>query len=256
MSLRLPALLVILLAIAGPLRAESLVVALSSERIAIASNFTGADLALFGSIERDAATISRSGSYDVVITVRGPRGSVVVREKQAWGPLWLNQDQRKYIAIPAFIAVLSNRSLELIASPELREKLHIGVATLVPPQGEKGRAFDAEEPDFRAALIRLRRSQKLFGDNDKAVSFFGNNLFRTNITIPGTVPLGNYAVDVALFSDGARLTTGAAAFTVVKSGVEQSFTAASRDQALGYGLATSMIAVLVGWLASVVFRRD
>ena len=255
MKLRLPALLA-LLASTGPVLGETLAVALSSERIAIASNFTGAELALFGSIERDAATISRSGSYDVVVTVRGPRGSVVVREKQPWGPLWLNLDQRKYIAIPAFIAVLSNRSLELIASPELREKLHIGVATLVPSQADKSRAIDNAEPDFRAALIRLRRSQKLFGDNDKAVSFFGNNLFRSNIIIPGTVPLGNYAVDVALFSDGVRLTTGAVAFTVVKSGVEQSFTAASRDQALAYGLATSVIAMLVGWLASVMFRRD
>ena len=236
--------------------AETLVVALSTERIGITSNFTGADLALFGSIERDANTIARAGNYDIVVTVLGPRGSVVVREKKNWGPLWLNLDQRKYIAIPAFIAVLSNRTLETIASPQTRAKLHIGIETLVPPQGDKNRVYDGDEPNFRDALIRLRRSQKLFDDNGKAVSFFGSNLFRANIRIPGTVPLGRYSVEVALFADGSRLTSNATAFNVIKRGVEQQFTKASRDYGLAYGLATSVIALFVGWLASVIFRRD
>lgn len=256
MRARLAVLAFALLLAGGAARAETMVATLSTERIAITSNFTGAELAVFGAIERDGTTISRAGSYDIVVTVRGPRGLVVVRGKKHWGLFWLNLDQRKYIAVPSFISILSNRPLEMIASPETRAKLHLGIDNLVVPQADKARDKDPEEPDFRSALARLRREQKLFGENGKAVSFLGNNLFRTSIRLPGGAPLGAYDVDVALFSDGIQLARTSAAFTVIKSGVEQTITDASRTNALGYGLATGALALLLGWLATVVFRRD
>ena len=240
----------------APAQAESLVATLSSDRIAITSNFTGAELTIFGAIERDALTIARSGHYDITITVRGPRGLVNVREKKQWGPFWLNLNQRKYIAVPAFISILTNRPLEAIASPEIQAKLRLGVENLVTPQGDKNQRIDTEEPDFRAALIRLRREQKLFGENGKAVTFFGNNLFRSALRVPGSAPLGNYDVDVSLFADGVPLAKTSTSFTVIKSGAEQTITDASRADAAGYGIGTAGLAVLLGWLATLVFRRD
>ena len=244
------------LCLAMPVRAETILTALSSDRISITSNFTGAELAVFGAIERDAVTIARPGTYDVVVTVRGPRGAVSVREKKQFGPFWLNLSQRKYIATPSFISVLSNRPLEEISSPAVRAKLHLGIENLVIPQGDRSKEFDGEEPDFRNALIRLRREQKLFGENGRAISFLGNNLFRTAIRIPGGAPLGNYDVDVALLSDGVPLAKTNAAFTVIKSGVEQTISAAARSEALGYGLGAGALALVLGWLATVIFRRD
>lgn len=242
--------------LASSAQAESLVASLSSDTIAITSNFTGAELTLFGAIERDALTISRSANYDVVVSVRGPRGLVNVREKKQWGPFWLNLNQRKYIAVPAYISILTNRPLETIASPELRARLHMGVENLVTPQGDKNQSVDAEEPGFRAALIRLRREQKLFGENGKAVTFFGANLFRSTLRMPGGAPLGNYDVDVALFADGVPLAKTSTSFTVIKSGAEQTITDASRNQAAGYGIGTAALALLLGWLATLIFRRD
>ena len=46
------------------------------------------------------------------------------------------------------------------------------------------------------------------------------------------------------------------AFEVVKVGFEQFVAVAARDYGLLYGLATAMMALLTGWFASVVFRRD
>ena len=43
---------------------------------------------------------------------------------------------------------------------------------------------------------------------------------------------------------------------VAKSGFEQVVTAAAREHGVLYGLATAMMALATGWLASVVFRRD
>ena len=247
----------LLLATCGA-QAETLTTTLSSEKVGIASNFTGAEIAVFGQINRDGGTVARAAGYDVVVSVRGPKGTVVVREKKpfALGLFWLNLDQRKYIAIPAFISVLSNRPLSEISTPELRARWHIGVDNLVPAQGDRTKADFAMEPEFRVALARLRVGQNLFGEHPKAVTFIGTNLFRANVLLPGTVPLGRYEVDVALFVEGAQLATSNASFTVTKSGVEQTITGAARDNALAYGFGASMFALFAGWLASVVFRRD
>jgi uncharacterized protein (TIGR02186 family) len=244
------------LAAAGPAHAETLVLSLSSDTIPITSNFAGADLALFGAIERDGATVARAQDYDVVVTVRGPRGQVTVREKMPWGPLWLNLDQRKYIAIPALISVLSNRPLDAVATPAMLRKLTLGVDALVTPQGRRGELFDPDEPQFRAALIRQRREEGLFHDDPKAVTFLTPTLFRATVRLPGVAPLGRYDVDVTALSGGVALARASSAFTVLKGGFEQRVAVAAREHGWLYGLVTALMAMALGWLATVVFRRD
>ena len=46
------------------------------------------------------------------------------------------------------------------------------------------------------------------------------------------------------------------ALEVVKVGFEQVVANAARDHGLLYGLATALMALLTGWIASVVFRKD
>lgn len=86
--------------------------------------------------------------------------------------------------------------------------------------------------------------------------FLTPNLFKATLQIPGTAPLGPYDVDVALFADGAQLAKTALNFTVSKSGSEEAVAMFARTNRFLYGLAAAAIALLVGWLASVVFRRD
>ena len=234
-------------------RAEELVVSLGAERIAIRSNFTGAAVSVVGVIERDAATVARVGNYDAVVSVRGPRGAMSVWRKEPWGPLWLNLEQRKYIAIPAFISVLSNRPLDAIVQAGLRERLRIGVESLIP---EQSIARGADTKEFRTALQRLRRQEGLFLTNEAAVRFVTSSVLQARIEIPGRAPLGQYNVEVALFSDGTLLARKEQSFTVTKAGAEQAFSIAARELGLYYGIATSLIALMFGWLASAVFRRD
>lgn len=250
------ALAVMALLAAAPARAETLVVSLSSDTIPITSNFAGADVAVFGAIERDGATVARAQDYDVVVTVRGPRGQVTVREKLRWGPLWLNLEQRKYIAIPALIAVLSNRPLDAIATPAMLRKLTLGVDALVTAQGRRGELFDPDEPDFRAALIRQRQAEGLFVETPAGVAFLTPTLFRATVRLPGVAPLGRYDVDVTALSGGVALARASSAFTVLKGGFEQRVALAARENAWLYGLATALMAIAMGWIATVIFRRD
>ena len=46
------------------------------------------------------------------------------------------------------------------------------------------------------------------------------------------------------------------ALEIVKVGFEQFVASAAREHGLFYGLGTALMALLTGWFASVVFRKD
>ena len=88
------------------------------------------------------------------------------------------------------------------------------------------------------------------------MTFLTPTLFRAVIALPAQVPIGGYNVNVKLFVDGNLIAHTDSAFEIVKVGFEQFVVAAAYEHGLLYGLATAMMALLTGWIASVVFRRD
>ncbi len=116
---------------------------------------------------------------------------------------------------------------------------------------------DASSDDpFRLAFLKLKADHGLYREVSNGVTFLTPALFRASIPLPAEVPVGTYEVDVRLFADGAMIARAPAPFEVYKSGFEQVVTSAARDHGFLYGLATAMMAVFTGWLASAVFRRD
>lgn len=251
------ALALALLGMPAQVCAERLVVSLSTHLVQINSNFAGAELLLFGSIERDAATVARRGGYDIVVTVKGPPETVVTRRKERVLGLWVNTDSRTFLESPGYLAVFSNRPVEQITDQTVRRRQQIGLNFFVLPQriGEDIADVTASDP-FRAAFIRLRTGQGLYREQPNAVTFLTPTLFRTNIPLPAVVPVGNYEVDAKLFADGALLARQTSAIELVKAGFEQFVASSAREHGVSYGLATIAMAFATGWLASVIFRRD
>lgn len=242
-------------AAAPPARAESLVVSLSFSRLAITANYAGASVAIFGAVERDAQTGSRAGRYEIVVTVRGPRQTLTVREKETVGPVWLNRGQRKFADVPAYCAVLSSAPLTQIAGEPDRARLAIGLDALVGGLDVSlPRSADADP--FREALLRLKGREGLFVTRESAVSFLTPTIFNARLALPATAPIGHYDVEVALFVGGTILARNTTGFDLVKAGVEQRLATFARDWSTLYGLSVAALAVLAGWMASVIFRRD
>jgi hypothetical protein len=52
------------------------------------------------------------------------------------------------------------------------------------------------------------------------------------------------------------LTRTNSAFEIIKVGFEQFVATAAQDYGLLYGFTTAMMAIMTGWFAAVVFRRD
>ncbi len=240
-----------------PADAERLVSSLSSHRVQITSNFTGVELVLFGTVERDQASVPRKGGYDVVATVVGPRQTMVTRRKERMFGIWVNADSQTFVKVPSFLAVLSTRPYEAIANAQTLRRLRIGIAnTELPEQIGAGVVDSGPDDPFRQALLRLKMDHALYGETTNAVTFLTPTLYRASISVPAEAPIGTYEIDVKLFADGDVIARTNSAFELVTVGFERFIAGSAVDHGILYGLATAAMALMTGWLASIVFKRD
>jgi uncharacterized protein (TIGR02186 family) len=251
------ALIVVLAGFVAPAAAERLVVSLSNHRVAVTSNFTGEDLVLFGTVEPDTGSTVLRPPYDLVVTVTGPRTTLRTRRKERLLGIWVNIDSREFVRVPSYLSVLSNRPVEEIAHADILRRLQIGVDNFLLPQRIGPDIADTVPDDaFRVAFVRLENQQGLYRESSTAVTFLTPTVFRAAIPLPADAPTGNYAIDVKLFANGALVASTNSALEVIKTGVEQYVADAAVDYGFVYGLATALMALVIGWFGSVVFRRD
>jgi uncharacterized protein (TIGR02186 family) len=258
LSAALAAILGLLIAVAAtPACAERLIASVSNHRVTITPDYSGDELVLFGSIERDADTPANRGPYDLVVTVSGPRMTMVTRRKEKKLGIWVNADSREFINVPSYLAVFSDRPINTLAPAEIQRRQQLGLNNFILTQRVAGDFADVVPGDpFRAAFIRLRSEHGLYREGSNAVTFLTQTLFRVGIPLPPEVPTGTYDVDIKLFAQGALLTRTETAFEIVKVGFEQFVADAARRNGLLYGLMTALMAMATGWLASVIFRKD
>ena len=235
-----------------PAAAEDLVVLMSTQDVAITSTYSGARVAVFGMIERDASTLSRGGKYDVVITVAGPSASQVLRAKERTGPLWINNTVRRYPDVPGYYALLSTGPVPAIANDPARERQKMGLAFYLAPSAAPSDAIEATD----AALFRLRKKAGLLVEDPRAVQMHRPNLFSSAVTLPASAPTGRYLVGVTVLASGVPLKTVNTSFVVRKIGFEAYVAAHARDNGLLYGLFAVLCALVIGVLGNLMFRRD
>ena len=236
--------------------AERLIVSVSNHRVTVTPNYAGEELVLFGSVEKDAKTPQNRGNYDLVVTVSGPRADMVTRRKERRFGIWVNNDYRQFLKVPSYLAIFSNRPIEAIAPPEVQRRQQLGLNNVLLTQ-RVGPDYADVVPDdaFRSAFVRLRSEHGLYREAN-SVTFLTPTLFRTGIPLPGEVPIGTYDVDIKLFADGALVTRADTAFEIVKVGFEQFVATTARQNGFAYGLITALMALMTGWMASIVFRKD
>jgi uncharacterized protein (TIGR02186 family) len=229
---------------AGPARAQPLVFDLSSHLIAITTGFSGTELLLFGATE---------GEGDVIVTLRGPETTTVVRKKSRVAGIWINTERMAFTGVPAFYRVAASRPLEQIAPPALRARYQVGLENLrmSPPVDARPGEIQA----FRAGLLRNQESRGLYASEPGRVTFLGPRLFRTRVVLPANVPPGAYTAEVLLVRNGQVIAAQTTPMFVSKIGLgAEVYDFAHRHAAL-YGILAILLAVLSGWGAGVAFRK-
>lgn len=222
----------------------TLVADLSESLIAITTGFAGTNVLLFGATD---------GAGEVVVVVRGPIDLVTVRRKERVAGIWINTRSLAFNGVPGYYRMASSQPVEDLLSAELRQTFQIGAENIAvtpletrPPEVEQS---------FFDALIRNKRRQGLYGSEPGKISFLGNRLFRTNISLPSNVPTGQYTAEVFLVADGQIVNRTTTPLQVLKSGFEEQVYTFAHERAALYGLIAIAIALVAGWFAGYVFRR-
>ncbi len=240
-----------------PVQAERIISALSTDIVEINSNFIGTDMVVFGSIERDAATVSRSAGYDIVIVIKGPPAHVVTRKKNRTFGIWINREAHSFPNVPTFYTLHSTKPITDIASEKLLSQKQIGMTNaMIPPGAESTELHKNLFKEYTSAYQRLKSNDNLFQTNNDSIEFLTNKLFTSKFHIPAKVPVGRYTIEFYLFNQGALLAESNNTFQVSKVGFEQIVFDYSRNNSIAFGAIAVLIALFTGWLGGVIFRRD
>ena len=83
--------LALMLLVALPVRAETIVAGLSQNIVSITTDFSGSELLIYGAVKRDAP-IPAGKPLEVIITVQGPSRALTVRRKERRFGIWMNTE--------------------------------------------------------------------------------------------------------------------------------------------------------------------
>ena len=226
----------------------------SQREIEIAYSFTGADLLLFGAILYPGGRLpSDRTPTDVVVVVKGPTQSILLREKEKVAGIWVNAERLRYESAPSFYAIASSRPVPRLLDGRTRAIYELGLDSLqLSPASSAAPDVQAR---FQRGLVELKRRAGLYVEAPGAVSIADGVLYRARLTIPARVPVGRFTAETFLIRDGRVLAAAVRAIDIRKSGFERSVARAAVRWSWLYGLAAVALSVLLGWTAGWVARR-
>lgn len=227
----------------------------SQRDIEIAYSFTGAELLLFGAILYPGNRAPEPGDKpaDIVVVVKGPTQSVLVREKEKVAGIWVNADRTRYRSAPSFYAIASSKPIRQLVDERTRAIYELGVDSLQlsPSSG----AAPEVQARFDKGLVDLRTRGGLYYEAPGAVEITDGVLYRARLNIPARVPVGRFTAETFLIRDGRVLAAAVRPIDIRKSGFERFVATAAEDHSIAYGLIAVALSILFGWGAGALWRR-
>jgi len=234
---------------------ERIDIGISTNEIAITSDFSGADITVFGAIEGADELLLATFAYDIVVALEGPRTTSTVRRKERVAGIWINRHSIRFEPIPASYSMSSTRPLSGIANLMELASRDIGIDNIrLVPTGGVGDG--SRLSDFREALRRIKQASGLYQRDPTGVQFISKSLFRAAVRLPANIPVGQHKVRAVLYKNNQFVMEKVIPLRVVKTGLEQFIYNFAHNYSLYYGLYAVLLATLTGWLGSIIFRKD
>ena len=247
-------LLPLLMAQSRPASKPVLVPDVSQRDIEIAYSFTGAELLLFGAILYPGGRLPDDNKpTDIVVVVKGPVQSILVREKEKVAGIWVNAARLRYRSAPSFYAIASSKPIKRLVDERTRAIYELGVDNLQlsPASG----AAPEVQQRFDAGLVDLRRRGGLYYEAPGAVEITDGVLYRARLNIPARVPVGRFTAETFLIRDGRVLAAAVRPIDIRKSGFERFVARSAERNSVIYGLVAVALSILFGWGAGAIWKR-
>lgn len=206
--------------------------------------FSGGEVAITGEIPV---------SCDVVVEIIGPQESSWFDVKGRIGPFWLTREKVDLEKAPAFYILL------LPPGPDWEKKaaaLNLGIDNLKQRIGIS-RSGTAADDIFRM-FLKLKRSEKLYGELPGAVSYSsgenGRRRYTATYRLPSSTPVGKYTVKATAIANGERSTELSCDLTIQEVGFVEMVNRMASNRRLTYGVAAVLIALISGALMGLLFK--
>lgn len=270
---------------------------LSTRNVEIRATFKGAQITVFG-VVADAEPENAqalSAPVDVVVVVRGPSQDMIVRRKEALGPIWANRTSYVAHQAPSFYFVASTRPLDEISGGRSFRRRAIGLERLnlemhkvlrvveragvqtptsashdetlflpleagakvpvAPPLAAPALVSGVDEADVFRQALIGEMQAQKIYSESGRIAFVRKHLFRGKIDIPATVPAGAYMAEVFVVQNGFISSAEVSPFFIEKQGIEGVITNLSQNRPIIHGLIAVLIAIAAGWFSEFAFRK-
>ena len=244
------ALALLFLLLLGAARDPILVPEVSQHEVLLRQGFTGTELLLFGAVLSPEGTRAAQ-DYDIIVVLKGPTQSIVVREKQKVAGIWINVDSAELRSAPSYYAIASTRPIAQIVDDKTAAIYELGLKWLqLSPIG----SIDAaEQSRFAAGLVSLQTGNGLYRQEEGAVKVSEQVLYQARIGLPSRVPIGTYTAETFAISKGRVVASASSTVEVRKIGVERAIASFADQYGVFYGLLAVAISVGMGWIAGRLF---
>ncbi len=243
-------LLVLLLVLLGAARDPILVPEVSQHEVQVRQGFRGAELLLFGAILTPEG--ARAGQdYDIVVVLKGPTRSIVLREKRRIAGIWVNADSAEFRSAPTFFAVASSKPIGKIVDDKTAAIYELGLPWLqLSPIG----AYNPkEQARMSAGLVDLMTRDGLYKQDSHAVTVSEQVLYQARIALPSSVQTGIYTAETFAIYHGRVVASAISKVEVKKQGFERVVAGFAENNGFFYGLLAVTLSVGMGFLAGRLF---
>ncbi len=234
----------------GGARDPILVPEVSQHEVQVRQGFRGTELLLFGAILTPDGT--RAGQdYDIVVVLKGPTRSIILREKRRIAGIWVNAQSTEFRSAPTFFAVASSRPISRIVDDKTAAIYELGLPWLqLSPIG----AYNPKEQTrFSAGLVDLMQREQLYKDDPNGVKVSEQVLYQARIKLPSSVQTGTYTAETFAITKGRVVASAIARVEVKKLGFERAVAQFAEYNGFFYGLLAVAMSVAMGFLAGRLF---
>ena len=227
-----------------------LVPEVSQHEVQVRQGFRGTELLLFGAILTPEGT--RAGQdYDIVVVLKGPTRSIVLREKSRIAGIWVNADSAEFRSAPTFFAVASSKPIASIVDDKTAAIYELGLPWLqLSPIGSYN---PKEQARMSAGLVDLMSREELYQQDQRGVSISQQVLYQARISLPSSVQTGTYTAETFAINHGRVVASAISRVVVKKQGFERLVAQFAEQNGFFYGLIAVALSVAMGIVAGRLF---
>tara|TARA_X000000368_G_scaffold164282_1_gene129540 strand:- start:8 stop:769 length:762 start_codon:yes stop_codon:yes gene_type:complete len=226
---------------------ENIVADLSENTVEISTTFSGAEILLFGAYDGKK-------NDDIIVIVTGPKGKIKVEQKEKKFGIWITSKSLTFKEVPKYYYIASNRKIDKITNlDEIKDKsLNLNYLKL----GKVNKKLDMKEfNSWRVSLTRNMIKQKFWKVEENSIALNKNTLFRKTLSLPSNVTTGLFIVKILHYRNGILISKEESKINITKSGISANIYKIAEEYSTLYGIFAVVLAVFMGWLSNIVFRR-